>query len=87
MAVGLDDGLEGRDGLGHLLVLHAGLAGLGHLELALVEGLALHLPLGLQGGHDILVLPPDLRRGQAWRNGLGFGNRFRLFRKEYSSTR
>lgn len=34
--------------------------GLGHLDLPLVEGLALHLPLGLQGRHDILVLPANL---------------------------
>ena len=61
MAVRLDDLLVGGDLLGHLGVLHAGGAGLDHLDLALVEGLALHLPLGLQGGDDVLVLPADLK--------------------------
>ena len=60
MAVRLDDLLVGGDLLGHLGVLHAGGAGLGNLDLALVEGLALHLPLGLQGGDDVLVLPANL---------------------------
>ena len=64
VAVRLDDLLVGGDLLGHLGILHAGGAGLGHLQLALVEGLALHLPLGLQGGDDVLVLPADLKEKQ-----------------------
>jgi len=60
MSIGLDNFLEGSNLLGDLGVLHAGGPGLGNLELALVEGLALHLPLGLKRGHDVLVLPADL---------------------------
>ena len=44
MAVRLYDLLVRGDLLGHLGVLHAGDAGLGHLELSLVEGLAFNLP-------------------------------------------
>ena len=68
MAVQLNDLLVGGDLLGHLGVLHAGGACLCHLELPLVEGLALHLPLGLQGRHDVLVLPADLE-GPELRSG------------------
>ena len=60
MAVRLDDLLLGGDLLGHLSVLHAGGAGLGHLDLVLVEGLALHLPLSLQGGYNVLVSSANL---------------------------
>merc|ERR1712007_419124 len=60
MSIGLDNFLEGSNLLGDLGVLHAGGPGLGNLELALVEGLTLHLPLGLKRGHDVLVLPADL---------------------------
>ena len=62
MSIGLDNFLEGSNLLGDLGVLHAGGPGLGNLELALVEGLALHLPLGLKRGHDVLVLPADLKK-------------------------
>merc|ERR1719328_946409 len=60
MSIGLDNFLEGSNLLGDLGVLHAGGPSLGNLELALVEGLALHLPLGLKCGHNVLVLPADL---------------------------
>jgi len=60
MSVRLDDLLEGSDLLGDLGVLEAGGASLSHLQLALVEGLTLHLPLGLKSGNDVLVLPPHL---------------------------
>ena len=62
MSIGLDNFLEGSNLLGDLGVLHAGGPGLGNLELALVEGLALNLPLGLKRGHDVLVLPADLKK-------------------------
>ena len=60
VAEGLDHFLVDSDPLGDLGILEDGLLGLGHLQLALVEGLALHLPLGLQSGHDVLVLPANL---------------------------
>jgi hypothetical protein len=60
VAEGLDDLLMDSDPLGDLGILEDGLLGLGHLQLALVEGLTLHLPLGLQSGHDVLVLPAHL---------------------------
>ncbi len=60
VAEGLDDLLVDSDPLGNLGILEDGLLGLGHLQLALVEGLALHLPLGLQSGHDVLILPANL---------------------------
>ncbi len=56
----LDDLLVCGNPLGNLGVLENGGLGLGHLQLALVEGLTLHLPLGLQGGHNVLVLPANL---------------------------
>jgi len=62
MSIGLDNFLEGSNLLGDLGVLHARGPGLGNLELALVEGLALHLPLGLKCGHNVLVLPADLKK-------------------------
>merc|ERR1719206_129589 len=52
MSIGLDNFLEGSNLLGDLGVLHARGPGLGNLELALVEGLALHLPLG-RLGHEV----------------------------------
>ncbi len=60
VAEGLDHFLVDSDPLGDLGILEDGLLGLGHLQLALVEGLALHLPLGLQSGNDVLVLPAHL---------------------------
>merc|ERR1712130_620141 len=60
MAITLDDFLEGSNLLGNLGVLHAGGSGLGHLQLALVEGFALHLPLCLESSHNVLVLPANL---------------------------
>ncbi len=56
----LDDLLVCGNPLGDLGVLENGGLGLGHLQLALVEGLTLYLPLGLQGGHNVLVLPANL---------------------------
>jgi hypothetical protein len=47
----LDNFLVGRHPLDKLGV------GLGHLQLALEEGLTLHLPLGLQSNHNVLVFP------------------------------
>ena len=61
MSIGLDNFLEGSNLLGDLGVLHAGGPGLGNLELALVEGLALHLPLSLKSSDDVLVLPANLQ--------------------------
>ena len=62
MAITLDDFLEGSNLLGNLGVLHAGGSGLGHLQLALVEGFALHLPLCLESCHNVLVLPANLTK-------------------------
>ena len=64
VAEGLDNLLVGRNPLGNLGILEDGHLGLGHLQLALVEGLAFHLPFGLQGGHDVLVLPANLTLGR-----------------------
>ena len=61
VSIGLDNFLEGSDLLGDLGVLHAGSPGLGHLQLALVESLSLHLPLDLKSGNNVLVLPANLR--------------------------
>ena len=61
MSIGLDDLLIGGDALGDLSVLHHGVLGLGDLDLGLVERLSLDLPLSLQGGDNVLVLPADLR--------------------------
>ena len=61
MSIGLDNFLERRDLLGNLGILHAGGPGLGDLQLALVEGLALHLPLSLKSSDDVLVLPANLQ--------------------------
>ena len=61
MSIGLDNFLEGSNLLGDLGVLHAGGPGLGNLQLALVEGLALHLPLSLKSSDDVLVLPANLQ--------------------------
>jgi hypothetical protein len=36
-----------------------------------VEGLALHLPLGLQSGHDVLVLPANLNTNKRMRKNIG----------------
>ena len=60
MAISLDDLLEGSNLLGDFGVLQAGSTSLCHLQLALVEGLSLHFPLGLKGSNNVLVLPPDL---------------------------
>jgi hypothetical protein len=62
IAEGLDDLLVGSNPLGNLGILEDGRLGLGHLQLSLVEGLTLHLPLGLQSGHNVLVLPADLKK-------------------------
>ena len=61
VSIGLDHFLEGSNLLGNLGVLHAGSPGLGHLQLALVESLALHLPLSLKSGNNVLVLPANLK--------------------------
>jgi len=50
----------GGDLPGQNFVLHGGGAFLGHLELAHGEGLALHLPLSLQGGYNVLVSSANL---------------------------
>ena len=63
MSIGLDNFLEGSDLLRNLGILHAGSPGLGHLQLALVESLTLHLPLDLKGGNNVLVLPANLELG------------------------
>jgi hypothetical protein len=70
VAEGLDDLLVDSDPLGDLGILEDGLLGLGHLQLALVEGLALHLPLGLQSGHDVLILPANLNTNARMRKSL-----------------
>ena len=62
MSIRLDDLLVRSDGLGNLGVLHAGVSGLGNLNLALVERLSLDLPLGFKSSNNVLVLPPDLRK-------------------------
>ena len=61
VSVRLDDFLVWGEPLGQLGILHGQLLRLLNLTLALVERLSLHLPLGLQGGHDVLVLPANLR--------------------------
>ena len=60
MSIGLDDLLIGGDALGDLGVLHDSVLGLGDLGLGLVERLSLDLPLSLQSGNNVLVLPADL---------------------------
>ena len=60
MSIGLDDLLIGGDALGDLGVLHDSVLGLGDLALSLVESLSLDLPLSLQSGNNVLVLPADL---------------------------
>merc|ERR1719414_108305 len=60
VAEGLDGGLEGGELLGDLGVLEDLQLGPVDLLLALVEGLALDLPLGLQSLDDVLVFPSDL---------------------------
>ena len=60
MSIGLDDLLMGGDALGDLGVFHDSILGLGDLDLSLVEGLSLDLPLGLKSGNNVLVLPADL---------------------------
>merc|ERR1712217_788397 len=57
MSVGLDDLLVGSDSLCDLGVLDKGSLGLGNLNLRLVKSFSLHLPLGLKGGNNVLVLP------------------------------
>ena len=60
MAVRFDDLLVGSDLLDNLGILHAVGSGLCNLQLAFVESFSLHLPLCLQGCHNVLVLPTDL---------------------------
>ena len=72
MAITLDDFLEGSNLLGNLGVLHAGGSGLGHLQLALVEGFALHLPLCLESSHNVLVLPANLTKKKRLKSGIIF---------------
>ena len=60
VSVRLDDFLVWGEPLGQLGIPHGQLLRLLNLTLALVERLSLHLPLGLQGGHDVLVLPANL---------------------------
>ena len=71
MSIRLNNLLVGSHSLGNLGVLHAGGSGLGHLQLALVEGFALHLPLCLESGHNVLVLPANLTKkkvqGKSWK--------------------
>ena len=62
MSVGLDDLLVGSDSLRDLGVLDKGSLGLGNLNLRLVKSFSLHLPLGLKGGNNVLVLPADLKK-------------------------
>merc|ERR1719447_1096003 len=67
VSIGLDHFLEGSNLLGNLGVLHAGSPGLGDLQLALVESLALHLPLSLKSSNNVLVLPANLMSEPAQR--------------------
>merc|ERR1719295_1117523 len=67
VSIGLDHFLEGSNLLGNLGVLHAGSPGLGNLQLALVESLALHLPLSLKSSNNVLVLPANLMSEPAQR--------------------
>jgi len=60
MAVSLNDLLEGSNLFGDLGVLKTCGTSLGNLQLSLVEGFSLNLPLGFKGSNDILVLPANL---------------------------
>jgi len=61
MSVGLDHLLERGNPLNNLGIGENGLLGLGDLELSLVVGFTLQLPLGLESLNDVLVLPSNLR--------------------------
>ena len=60
MSIGFNDLLVGGNLLGDLGVLQDLGLGLGNLSLGLVESFTLDLPLSLQSGNDVLVLPANL---------------------------